>query len=93
MWLDPERTLLPVRDDPEHPEWSALDLEFNAAYLLGDWPDEIAGRFANWVNAQLREAGITKLGDAQYKHWARQAIIDVAWPIPMQRRAPAGDDV
>ena len=93
LWLDPERTLLPVRDDPEHPEWSALDLEFNAAYLLGDWPDEIAGRFANWVNAQLREAGITKLGDAQYKHWARQAIIDVAWPIPMQRRAPAGDDV
>lgn len=92
LWLDPERTKLPVRDDPEHPEWGELDREFNAAYAFGDWPDEVAGCFANWVNARLREAGFTTVGDEAYKHWARQAIIDAAWPIPMQRRAPAGDD-
>jgi CRISPR-associated protein Csy1 len=92
LWLDPERTELPIRDDPEHPEWSELDREFNIAYVCGDWPDEVAGRFANWVNEQLRKAGLTMVGDAEYKHWTRQAIIDVAWPIPMQRRTPAEGD-
>lgn len=82
LWLDPERTLLPPR--PEH---ERDDVKFNTAYDRGDWPDEIASRFANWLNERLREAGIVEVGDVQYRHWARQAIVDAAWPIPKQRRA------
>jgi CRISPR-associated protein Csy1 len=88
LWLDPERTELPVRDDTEHPEWTQQDRDFNEAYTFGDWPDQVAGRFAHWVNGQLHKAGLTTVGEAEYRHWARQAIIDAAWPVPMQRRAP-----
>lgn len=85
LWLDPERIELPPRAGHEQE-----DDDFIAAYHRGDWQDEVAGRFANWVNAQLREAGLTTVGDAEYKHWAGQAIVDAAWPVPMRRRAPAG---
>ncbi|KAF1687310.1 type I-F CRISPR-associated protein Csy1 [Pseudoxanthomonas broegbernensis] len=85
LWLDPERTELPAREGHEQE-----DEDFNAAYARGNWSDEVAGRFANWVNAELREAGLTTVGDAEYTHWARQAIVEAAWPVPMQRRAPAG---
>lgn len=85
LWLDPERIELPLRTGHEQE-----DEDFIVAYHRGDWPDEVAGRFANWVNAQLRAAGLTTVGDAEYKHWGRQAIVDAAWPMPMQRRAPAG---
>lgn len=90
LWLDPERVDLPAREDPHHPECAQDDADFNDAYDRGDWPDEVAGRFANWVNAQLREVGLTAVGDAEYGHWAKQAIVDAAWPVPLQRRAPAG---
>jgi CRISPR-associated protein Csy1 len=90
LWLDPARIDLPHREDPQHPEWQQDDLDFRAAYDFGDWPDEVAGRFANWLNDQLREAGVTGLGDDQFRHWAKQAIVDAAWPVPMRRRAPAG---
>ncbi len=85
LWLDPERIELPLREGHEQE-----DEDFIAAYHRGDWPDEVAGRFANWVNAQLHEAGLSTVGDAEYKHWAKQAIVDAAWPVPLQRRAPAG---
>lgn len=91
LWLDPGRTELPVRQDPEHPDQTSDDLAFNKAYEFGDWPDEVAGRFANWVNARLRDAGIVAVGDAEYRHWARQAILDVKWPVTRQRRAPSGE--
>jgi CRISPR-associated protein Csy1 len=91
LWLDPERTELPIRQDPQHPEWSQQDMVFNEAYAWGDWPDEVAGRFANWVNGQLHKAGLTTVGDAEYRYWAKQAIEDAAWPVPMQRRAPQGE--
>ncbi|MFT4267125.1 MAG: type I-F CRISPR-associated protein Csy1 [Xenophilus sp.] len=90
LWLDPERTELESRNDPDHPEWTQQDEDFKAAYDVGDWPDQVAGRFAQWVNAQLRAAGLTAVGDAEYGHWARQAIVEAAWPVPLQRRAPAG---
>lgn len=90
LWLDPERTELPVRKDADHPEWERDDLAFKAAYTFGDWPDEVAGIFASWVNGRLREAGLISVGDAEYRHWAKQAIVDAAWPVPMQRRAPVG---
>lgn len=85
LWLDPERVELPPRAGHEEE-----DEAFNAAYHRGDWPDEVAGRFANWVNDQLRRAGQLALGDTEYRHWARQAIVDAAWPVPMQRRALTG---
>ncbi|MEY2149928.1 type I-F CRISPR-associated protein Csy1 [Rhodanobacter sp. 115] len=92
LWLDPDRTELPERHDPQHPHWQELDREFNDAYERGDWADEVAGRFGRWVNQQLRNRSdkLIALGEAEMRHFARQAILDVAWPIPLQRRAKAG---
>lgn len=92
LWLDPERIDLPERDDPEHPHWREDDLAFNTAYERGDWADEVAGRFGRWLNDQLRKRSdkLVALGETEMRHFARQAIIDVAWPIPLQRRAKAG---
>jgi CRISPR-associated protein Csy1 len=83
LWLDPGRA------EPERRgnQYLAQDLEFEQAYHWGDWPDQVTSRLANWVNARLRDAGLEGLGDTEYHHWARQAIIDVAWPVPLQRRA------
>lgn len=85
LWLDAERTELPLREDHEDE-----DEAFNAAYSRGDWADEVASRFAGWLNTYLRDAGITSVGDAEYRHWARQAMMDVDSPITMQRRAAGG---
>lgn len=85
LWLDPGRTELPLRD-----EHLADDLAFNAAYTFVQWPDEVAGRFANWVNARLHDAGLVTVSEAEYRHWARQAIVDAAWSLPVQRRAGGG---
>ena len=93
LWLDPDRTTLPMRDDPEHPYWRDEDIEFNDAYENGDWADEVAGRFGLWLNHQLRERGgdaLVMLGASEMRHFARQAILDVAWPIVEQRHAKAG---
>lgn len=93
LWLDPDRTTLPVRNDPEHPHWQDEDTEFNNAYEFGDWADEIAERFGLWLNHQLRKRGgdaLVSLGWEEMRHFAQQAILDVAWPIPLQRRAKAG---
>jgi CRISPR-associated protein Csy1 len=82
LWLDPGRA------DPEKRATDHLeqDQSFERAYHGGNWPDEVASRFANWVNAQLRKAGIEGLGDAEYHHWGKQAIVEAAWPVPLQRR-------
>lgn len=89
LWLDPQRSELPERDDPEHPEWQEDDRAFNAAYAQGDWADEVAARFGRWLNGQLREQSkkLVTLGEVEMRHFARQVILDVAWPIPQQRRA------
>jgi CRISPR-associated protein Csy1 len=86
LWLDSERTELPVRSDGHAED----DLEFNKAYLHGDWPDEVAQRFGAWLNERLRTAGINTVGDSELRHWAGKAIIDAQWPIPIQRRAQGG---
>lgn len=85
LWLDPDRLTCPERPPGEGGE---EDRAFEQAYHWGDWPDEVAGIFANWLNEQLRRAGVTSVGDVEYRHWARQAIVEAAWPVPMQRRAP-----
>lgn len=90
LWLDPDRTELPLRDDPQHPQWQEDDLDFNAAYDFGDWANEVAGCFGDWLNARLHAAGLVNVSIPERRHWARQAIIDIAWPIPMQRRAAGG---
>ncbi len=92
LWLDPERSELPVRDDSEHPEWQQDDYDFNAAYARGDWADEVATAFGLWLNQQLRGRGdqLVALGAAEMRHFASRAILDVAWPIPQQRHAKAG---
>lgn len=92
LWLDPERAELPERNDPEHPHWHEEDLAFKQAYELGGWADEVAGRFGRWITYRLRERSgeLVRLGEAEVRHFARQAVLDVAWPIPRQRRAKIG---
>lgn len=85
LWLDPERIELPPRE-----EHQAEDEQFNTAYQWGDWPDEIAGYFANWLNAQLHKAGLTTVGDAEYTYWAKQALVDADGPVSLQSRTPGG---
>lgn len=85
LWLDPERIELPPREDH-----AQEDADFNAAYHRGDWPEEVAGRFARWLNQRLHDTGLSTVGDAEYAHWAKTAIVEAAWPVPMQRPAPGG---
>lgn len=87
LWLDAERSELPVRQDAAHPQWTADDEAFNRDYLRGDWPDEVATRFGLWLNQQLRDRGLTLMAGAEMRYWARLAVIDTAWPVPQQRRA------
>lgn len=82
LWLDPGRIELPLRE--EHRE---EDEYFISSYHEAAWPDEVASRFANWLNERLRRAGIVLVGDTEHGHWASRAIIDAAWPAPMQRKA------
>ncbi len=87
LWLDPERIELPVRETHQEE-----DVAFNAAFTWGDWPDQVASRFANWLNNYLADKGLVAVGDAEYRHWAKQAVIgEVNWPILQQRRATGGD--
>lgn len=84
LWLDPERTELEPR-----PDYLEEDIAFIQAYEWKDWPDEVAGRFANWVNTYLRDKHSLPVGDTEYRHWAKQAIVEVTeWPATMRRRAP-----
>jgi len=87
VWLDPERIFLDAREEPNE---AAEDEAFKQAWGFGNWPDQVAGDFANWLNERLRAAGLISVGDAEYRHWAKQAIVDASWPLPVQRRAPAG---
>lgn len=92
LWLDPGRTELPERNDSGHPHWREDDLAFNEAYERGDWADEVAIRFGRWLSDQLRKRSdkLVALGETEMRHFARHAILDVAWPLPQQRRAKAG---
>ncbi|MDQ1120585.1 MULTISPECIES: type I-F CRISPR-associated protein Csy1 [Pseudoxanthomonas] len=93
LWLDPGRYDLDIRHDPQHPEWTTQDEAFRRDYDWGDWPDELATRFGLWLNGQLRKRGddaLVGLNEPEMRHWAKQAVLDVAWPVPMQRRANRG---
>jgi len=84
IWLDPERIELPLQEADEYG-----DRELGT-YLAGEWRDEVAGRFANWLNAQLHERGLKTVGDVEYRHWARQALRDVGWAAPARGGAAGG---
>lgn len=88
LWLDPGRAEAVLRGEVAQDD--EADEAFARAYQWGDWPDQVVGRFGLWLNARLSEAGLLGLGEAEYKHWARQAVAEVSWPVPMQRRAPQG---
>ncbi|MGQ0801595.1 MAG: type I-F CRISPR-associated protein Csy1 [Pseudomarimonas sp.] len=90
LWLDPDRVELPPRNEAAHPEWAQEDLGFIAKYDEGIWADQVAERFGDWLNAQLHAAGLVAVSLPERKHWASLAIIDVAWPVPMQRRVTGG---
>lgn len=87
LWLDPDRITLPLRDDPQQ---RADDEDFNTAYEQGIWADEVAADFGDWLNARLHAAGIVEVSHPERRHWAGEAIFDVAWPAPMNRRAAGG---
>lgn len=78
LWFDPERTELPPR--PDHLD---TDLAFNEAFEWKDWPDEVAHRFGNWLNAILSEQGLP-VGDAEHAYWAKLAIVDADADLPQE---------
>lgn len=86
LWLDPERTQIPIRETNQEE-----DTNFNSDYHQGDWIDDVARRFANWLNSRLYESGLTTVGDIEYKHWARQALVETDW-IASTQRYKAGDN-
>lgn len=75
LWLDPDRCKLEPRDS--HLE---EDQAFNAAFLWGDWPAQVAQAFGQWLNAFLREQGLP-VGDTEQVHWAKQAIVEADRPV------------
>lgn len=89
LWLDPERTALPMSQDSGQ---QVDDENFNRDYSLGGWADRVAEDFGLWLNNQLRQRSdeLLTLGEVEMRHFARQAVIDVAWPEPIQRSAVGG---
>ncbi|PJK08332.1 type I-F CRISPR-associated protein Csy1 [Lysobacteraceae bacterium NML95-0200] len=91
LWLDPERARLPNRDQAQDPDGYAADEIFKAAWQRQDWPDEIAERFAQWLNQWLRDNGFA-VGSVELRHFARQALVDTDWPNPIRRDLPSSRD-
>ena len=88
LWLDPERAEMPVRETHQ-----GEDADFNAALARGDWPDQVAIQFANWLNDELYKVGLKAVGDVEYKHWAKQVLLEPGWPTLFQNRASTGGRV
>ena len=89
LWLDPGRAELSPRDVYADPAGHADDFEFEQEFKRQDWPDQIAERFAEWVNGWLRKQNLP-VGDVELRHFARQASIEsVDWPNPMRRDLPS----
>lgn len=57
LWLDPER--------------AEIDEDFGLEYRKGDWQREVASRFGNWLNSELRYHSKLPLGEAEYSEWVR----------------------
>ena len=60
LWLDPGR--------------AAVDQDFANLFDLSDWQEEVAKRFANWFNGQLRAQSKRKklpMGEAEAAEWQK----------------------
>ncbi|WP_275663559.1 type I-F CRISPR-associated protein Csy1 [Laribacter hongkongensis] len=68
-WLDPFRA-----ED---------DADFNQAFQWQDWPDQLAERFARWLNGSLGAERLAKhqlsLNEAEFDYWRRELAHDLAW--------------
>lgn len=60
LWLDPGRT--------------ESDAAFNTDWQRMDWPDDIGGRFGNWLNEALGKG--LAMGDAEQRQWRRELLLD-----------------
>ncbi|MFB4392640.1 MULTISPECIES: type I-F CRISPR-associated protein Csy1 [unclassified Pseudomonas] len=67
-WLDPNRAALPIRDGFEEE-----DLAFQRIVQSQEWPEEVAKRFALWLNGLLLKKGFS-VSDSEHMHWARKAL-------------------
>ncbi|XOV84733.1 MAG: type I-F CRISPR-associated protein Csy1 [bacterium] len=85
IWLDMDRAELALQ-----PDFEAEDREFQQALEWNDWPDQVATDFALWLNAILREEDLP-VGDAELKHWAKQALADAGW-LPTTKPKMHADD-
>jgi CRISPR-associated protein Csy1 len=90
LWLDPERVDLPDREGGDDAQGREDDRAFREDYHRGDWCDQVATRFAQWLNQRLRERDLPLLAEAEVQHWAGKLVLDVAWPVPQRRRAVRG---
>jgi len=73
LWLDNARRELPVREG-----FLAVDQDFIDAYEHQEWPNQVAQRFAHWLNDILRRGGLP-VGDTEHIRWAKEAIVYVKW--------------
>ncbi|MDO5505449.1 MAG: type I-F CRISPR-associated protein Csy1 [Pseudoxanthomonas suwonensis] len=88
-WLDPGRREMEVRAESDDADGHADDRAFNEVFDRQDWPDEVAARFAEWLNGWLRKHDLP-VGDVELRHFARQAIVDaVDWANPIRRDLPS----
>lgn len=60
LWLDPVR--------------AESDAAFRAAWERMDWPDDIGGRFGNWLNEALGKG--LAMGDPEQRQWRRELLLD-----------------
>lgn len=56
------------------PDCERAFLDRRPTRIPGDWPRELAGRYANWLNAQLGSTDALKMGDAEHAHWRRDLL-------------------
>lgn len=86
LWLDPDH---PALADDGVPEPGGADedgfAELASAAVQLYWPDQVAEAFALWLQGILRNADLP-VGAEEHKHWARQALIDAAWPATFRQK-------
>ncbi|RBH41893.1 type I-F CRISPR-associated protein Csy1, partial [Pseudomonas sp. MWU13-2860] len=60
------------------PGRAETDADFAAGWHGEDWPLEVAKRFGRWLNQQF-DASPLEMGDAEFRHWARELAGDLGW--------------
>lgn len=68
-------------DDPEcrlHPAEKVWVDAGAADERPSDWPDVLAGRYANWLNGQLSSKQRLHMGDPEHQHWQTELADELA---------------